>query len=98
MEKKNIEWEKLGFGYTPTDYRWQSTWKDGSWDEGGLVTDPELHLLESACVFHYSQSCFEGLKAYTTKDGRIVDDRPTAEFAGPVELSSFYERTLNDAL
>jgi len=32
------------------------------------------------------------------KDGRIVDDRPTAEFAGPVELSSFYERTLNDAL
>ena len=76
MEKKNIEWEKLGFGYTPTDYRWQSTWKDGSWDEGGLVTDPELHLLESACVFHYSQSCFEGLKAYTTKDGRIVTFRP----------------------
>ncbi len=32
------------------------------------------------------------------KDGRIVDDRPTPEFAGPVELSSFYERTLNDAL
>ena len=32
------------------------------------------------------------------KDGRIADDRPTAEFAGPVELSSFYERTLNDAL
>lgn len=32
------------------------------------------------------------------KDGRIVDDRPTAEFAGPAELSSFYERTLNDAL
>ena len=32
------------------------------------------------------------------KDGRIVDDRPTTEFPGPVELSSFYERTLNDAL
>lgn len=32
------------------------------------------------------------------KDGRIVDDRPTAEFPSPVELSSFYERTLNDAL
>ena len=76
MEKKNIEWEKLGFGYTPTDYRWQSNWKDGSWDEGGLVTDPQLHLLESACVFHYSQSCFEGLKAYTTKDGHIVTFRP----------------------
>ncbi len=32
------------------------------------------------------------------RDGRIVDDRPTAEFAGPAELSSFYERTLNDSL
>lgn len=32
------------------------------------------------------------------KDGLIVDDRPTAEFAGPAELSSFYERTLNDAI
>ena len=32
------------------------------------------------------------------KDGSIVDDRFTAEFAGPAELSSFYERTLNDAL
>ena len=32
------------------------------------------------------------------KDGSIVDDRSTAEFAGPAELSSFYERTLNDAL
>ena len=32
------------------------------------------------------------------KDGSIVDDRSTAEFAGPAELSSFYERTLNDVL
>ena len=32
------------------------------------------------------------------KDGSIVDDISTAEFAGPAELSSFYERTLNDAL
>lgn len=32
------------------------------------------------------------------KDGFIVDDRLTSEFSGPVELSSFYERTLNDAL
>ena len=32
------------------------------------------------------------------KDGSIVDDRSTAEFAGPAELSSFYEHTLNDAL
>ncbi|MDO5531463.1 branched-chain amino acid aminotransferase [Sutterella sp.] len=76
MEKKNIDWSKLGFAYTKTDYRWQSTWDNGEWSEGGLLEDPEFHLLESACVFHYSQSCFEGLKAYTTEDGRIVTFRP----------------------
>ena len=76
MEKKNIDWANLGFGYTKTDYRWQSEWKDGAWDQGGLITDEHISLLESACVFHYSQSCFEGLKAYTTKDGHIVTFRP----------------------
>ena len=76
MQKKNIDGNNLGFGYMPTDFRWQSTWKDGSWDEGALVTDSEIRLSEGACVFHYSQSCFEGLKAYTTRDGHIVTFRP----------------------
>ena len=76
MEKKNLDWANLGFGYTKTDYRWQSEWKNGAWDEGGLITDEHIKLLESACVFHYSQSCFEGMKAYTTKDGHIVTFRP----------------------
>ena len=104
MEKKNIEWEQLGFGYTPTDYRWQSTWKDGKWDEGGLVTDPEIHLLESACVFHYSQSCFEGLKAYTTRDGRIVTFRPDqnaarmADTARRLEMPAYPEDKFVEAV
>lgn len=76
MQKKNLDWEHLGFGYTPTDYRWQAEFEDGAWVREGLVTDPQLHLTEAACVFHYSQSCFEGLKAYTTKDGHIVTFRP----------------------
>ena len=33
-------------------------------------------MSECACVLHYSQSCFEGLKAYTTEDGHIVTFRP----------------------
>ena len=76
MEKKDIDWSKLGFGYTPTDFRWENHWKDGAWDEGGLTADNTITLTEAACVFHYSQSCFEGLKAYTTKDGHIVTFRP----------------------
>ena len=73
---KNIDWGKLGFAYMKTDYRYVSYFKDGKWDEGKLITDDSITLNECACVFQYCQACFEGLKAYTTKDGRIVSFRP----------------------
>ncbi|HCA34576.1 MAG TPA: branched chain amino acid aminotransferase [Lachnospiraceae bacterium] len=76
VEPKNLDWGKLGFAYMPTDYRYVSYYKDGKWDDGQLVTDPNVTLNECACVFQYSQSCFEGLKAYRTKDGHIVCFRP----------------------
>ncbi|MCD8340277.1 MAG: branched-chain amino acid aminotransferase [Burkholderiales bacterium] len=76
MEKKNIDWENIGFGYQPTDYRFEARWKDGKWDEGKLVTNPNIELSEAACVLHYAQCCFEGLKAYTEKNGDIVTFRP----------------------
>ena len=76
MEKKNIEWSKLGFGYTKTDYRFVSNYKNGAWDEGALTTEDTINLSECACVFQYAQTVFEGLKADTTEDGRIVTFRP----------------------
>ena len=30
MEKKNIDWSNLGFGYVKTDYRFVSDFKDGN--------------------------------------------------------------------
>ncbi len=76
MEKKDIDWSTIGFGYRPTDFRFEARWKDGKWDEGKLTSDPNIVLSEAACVLHYAQCCFEGLKAYETKDGRIVTFRP----------------------
>ncbi|MBE6756995.1 MAG: branched-chain amino acid aminotransferase [Ruminococcaceae bacterium] len=76
MEKKNIDWGNLGFGYIPTDYRYVSNFKDGAWDAGELTTDSNVVINECACVLQYAQTCFEGLKAYTTEDGRIVTFRP----------------------
>ncbi|MBQ3967125.1 MAG: branched-chain amino acid aminotransferase [Lachnospiraceae bacterium] len=76
MEKKNIDWGSIGFGYIPTDYRYVSNFKDGKWDEGGLTTDSTVTISECAGVLQYAQTCFEGLKAYTTADGRIVTFRP----------------------
>ena len=76
MDKKNIDWGNLGFGYMQTDKRYVSTWKDGTWDEGGLVDDANITMNECACVLQYAQTAFEGLKAYTTEDGKIVTFRP----------------------
>ena len=76
MEKKNIDWSNLGFGYVPTDYRYVSVYKDVKWDDGELVTDANISLNECAGVFQYAQTVFEGLKAYTTEDGHIVTFRP----------------------
>ena len=74
--KKNIDWKNLGFGYIKTDYRFVSNYKDGKWDEGELSTDSEITMNESAGVLQYAQTCFEGLKAYTTVDGHVVCFRP----------------------
>lgn len=76
MEKKNIDWSALGFGYMQTDKRFVANYKDGKWDEGTLTDDATITMSECACVLQYAQTCFEGLKAYTTKDGRIVCFRP----------------------
>lgn len=76
MEKKNIDWSGLGFGYIQTDKRYVANYRNGVWEEGGLTTDANVVISECAGVLQYSQSCFEGLKAYTTEDGRIVTFRP----------------------
>lgn len=76
MEKKNLDWSNLSFGYIPTDARYVSNFKDGKWDDGTLTSDPNIVMNECAGVLQYSQSVFEGLKAYTTADGRTVCFRP----------------------
>ena len=76
MQKKDIDWGSLGFGYIQTDKRYVSDFKDGKWDEGRLTEDANVVLNECAGVFQYAQTVFEGLKAYTTEDGRIVTFRP----------------------
>jgi len=74
--KKDIDWKNLSFGYLKTDYRFVSNYKDGKWDDGELITDDMITMSECACVLQYAQTCFEGLKAYTTVDGKTVCFRP----------------------
>ncbi|MBD5463676.1 MAG: branched-chain amino acid aminotransferase [Lachnospiraceae bacterium] len=76
MEKKNIDWANLGFGYIQTDYRFVSNYKNGAWDDGVITEDANVVISECAGVLQYAQTIFEGMKAYTTADGRIVTFRP----------------------
>ena len=73
---KDIDWSNLGFGYIQTDKRFVANYKNGAWDEGTLTDDATITMNECACVLQYAQTCFEGLKAYTTEDGKIVTFRP----------------------
>lgn len=104
MEKQNIDWSNLGFGYQATTERYVSNYKDGAWDNGVMTTDATVTISECAGVLQYSQSCFEGLKAYTTEDGRIVTFRPDlnaarmADTAKRLEMPVFPEDQFIEAV
>lgn len=104
MNRKEIDWENLGFGYMPTDKRYVSNFKDGAWDEGGLTEDANIVLNECAGVLQYAQTIFEGMKAYTTEDGRIVTFRPDlnakrmVDSAKRLEMPVFPEDRFVDAV
>ena len=104
MEKKNIDWANLGFGYVETDKRFVSYYKDGAWDEGALISDPMVTMSECACVLQYAQTCFEGMKAYTTEKGQTVVFRPDlnadrmADSAARLEMPVFPQDRFVDAV
>lgn len=102
--EKNIDWANLGFGYIQTDYRFVSNFKDGKWDEGAMITDPNITMNECACVLQYAQTCFEGMKAYRTKDNKVVCFRPDlnakrmADTCRYLEMAVFPEDRFVDAV
>lgn len=71
MEKPNIDWSNLSFGYMPTDVNVRCTYKDGAWGELRLTTDTNISLHMAATCLHYGQEAFEGLKAFMGPDGKI---------------------------
>ncbi len=101
---KNIDWSNLGFAYIPTDKRFVSNYKDGAWDEGTLTSDSTITISECAGVLQYAQTIFEGLKAYTTEDGRVVCFRPDlnasrlADSARRIEMPVFPEDKFIEAV
>ncbi len=73
---KNIDWANLGFNYTKAKSRYISYYKDGKWGDGKLEDTDKVIINQSSTSLHYGQQCFEGLKAYRTKDGKVQLFRP----------------------
>jgi branched-chain amino acid aminotransferase len=76
ISKKDLNWAELGFQYRPTDFRFRALHRNGQWSDGELITDNMISVHEGAPALHYAQQCFEGLKAQTAPDGRVLLFRP----------------------
>ncbi|MGJ8690024.1 MAG: branched-chain amino acid aminotransferase [Gammaproteobacteria bacterium] len=74
--KKDLNWADLGFKYRQTDSRFSATYRDGVWSQGELLDSPMISVHEGAPTLHYAQQCFEGMKAQTGPDGRVLLFRP----------------------
>ena len=68
--------DELKFGSQFTDRMLFREYKEGKWQVGKIMPFQNFSLSPAAQVFHYGQEIFEGLKAFTQKDGSKVVFRP----------------------
>ncbi|MBO5361922.1 MAG: branched-chain amino acid aminotransferase [Paludibacteraceae bacterium] len=67
----NIDWNKLTFHYTETDYIVRAACKNGVWEHPYATCDKMIPIHAAATGLHYGQECFEGLKAFRGVDGQV---------------------------
>lgn len=71
--KEKPDCSKLGFGLYFTDHMFTMDYRsDEGWHSPKIVPYSPLTLDPAAMVFHYGQSVFEGLKAYRTKENKVL--------------------------
>ncbi len=74
--RQDIAWDSLNFSYLDTACHIRHVWRDGSWSAGELHEEPYVQLHVAATALHYGQACFEGLKVFECRDGRVRAFRP----------------------
>ncbi|MFQ5753636.1 MAG: branched chain amino acid aminotransferase, partial [bacterium] len=72
MQKANLDWQQLPFGYIKTDCHLEYYYRDGKWDEGTVVEEDTVTLNIAATCLHYGQECFEGVKVFEDPQGRAL--------------------------
>jgi branched-chain amino acid aminotransferase len=76
VERANLKWGELPFAYVRTDAHIEYNYRDGKWDAGTVVEDDRITISIAATCVHYGQECFEGMKVFEMKDGRVCAFRP----------------------
>ena len=74
--RTDIDWASLGFGYMPVRSHIRYVCEDGVWSAGELSGEQNISMSIAATCLHYGQACFEGLKAFRCKDGKVRVFRP----------------------
>lgn len=76
LEKMDLDWNSLGYKFRQTDVNYISYWSAGQWDQGRLIRENTITISLGSTALHYGQECFEGLKAQSARDGRVLLFRP----------------------
>ncbi len=76
-KKEKPDMNNLGFGKYYTDHMFMMDWyRDKGFVDAKIIPYAPISFDPAALVLHYAQETFEGLKAYKTKDNRILLFRP----------------------
>lgn len=73
--------DNIKFGRVFSDHMVVMDYEEGAWKAPSIVPFADLELSPAALVLHYSQTIFEGLKAYRMPDGGVSIFRPQANIA-----------------
>jgi len=69
--------DQLEFGRIFTDHMFMMDYsEEKGWYEPRIVPYQPITLDPAAMIFHYGQTVFEGLKAYRTKEDKVLLFRP----------------------
>lgn len=73
--------DNIKFGRVFSDHMFVMDYLDGEWRSPVIKEFGDMRMSPAALVLHYSQTIFEGLKAYRTVDGKVNLFRPQANIA-----------------
>jgi len=75
-KKADLDWQHLDFAFRPTAGSIRMDYDGGQWSEPAVMRECTIPLHIGAQVLHYGQACFEGLKAFSLREGGVGLFRP----------------------